>query len=298
MSAVFKKEFRSNLMSITGILFIVIMLFVLNWNFILVQLYAKYPNVSFTFVNFYYIKSVITGGVPLLTLILASMLTMKTFPEERHQKTDILLYSLPIGAGKVVMGKYLALVSVFALPFIEFLCFPVIASAYGTVNFAQAYGTIAAYFLLGCAVIAVCMFLSSLTSSQVICAVMGIAAVLAIYFVPQLANVFSDTPATALGLLIVLTAAVAAIVYFSTNNPVVALITFGVLGAAEIVIYIVKSDLYEGLAGRIFNSVALFDKLSGFANGTVDIGAYIYFISFAALFVFFTVQSFEKRRWN
>lgn len=298
MRSVFKKEFRSNLTSIIGIFFIVVMLFVLNWNFVLVNLYVKYPDLSYTFVNFFYISNAIPTGIPLLTLILASMLTMKVFPEERHQKTDILLYSLPISAGKVVMGKYLALVSIFALPFVEFLCFPLIAGTYGSVNYAAAYGTIIAYFLLGCAVIAVCMFLSSLTSSQVICAVMGIAAILGIYFIPQIASVFSDTPATALATLIVLTALVAFIVYTTTKNTAVSLTAFGVLAVAEVVIYIVKSDLFSGLAGKIFKSVALFDKMADFSNGVVDIGTMIYYISFAALFVFFTVQSFEKRRWN
>lgn len=298
MSAVFKKEFRSNLTSIIGIFFIVVMLFVLNWNFVLVNLYVKYPDMAYTFVNFFGISFGIQNGIPLLTLILTSLLTMRVFPEERLQKTDILLYSLPISAGKIVMGKYLALVAIFALPFIEFLFMPLIASFYGTVNLPVAYGTIIAYFLLGCAVIAICMFLSSLTSSQVVCAVMGIAAVLGIYFLPQLAKVFADTPATAFAILLILGAAVAAIVYSATKNTVAALITFGVIAAAEIVIYVVKSDLYNGLAGKIFSSVGLFDRMTGFANGVVDIGTYIYYLSFAALFVFFTVQSFEKRRWN
>ena len=303
MNAVFKKEFRSNLTNVIGIIFISVMLITFGWNYILLTFRAAHPAVEFAFTHFLgmkegYIYIWISNGFPLITLILASLLTMRVFPEERHQKTDILLYSLPISATKVVMGKYLALVSIFALPFALFLVSPVITGLYGTVNYASAYGAILAYFLLGCAVIAVCMFISSLTSNQVVCAVCGIAAVLAIYFLPQLAGAVSEKPGASLALLIVLAAAVALIVLSATKNAVAAGAVFGVLAAGELAVYFIKSSLLEGLAGKIISSLGLFDKMTDFANGTVDIGTYIYYLSFAALFVFFTVQSFEKRRWN
>ena len=303
MSAVFKKEFRSNLTNIIGIIFIAVMLIAFGWNFILLTFRAAYPAVEFSFVHFLGMQQGsiylwISNGFPLITLIFASLLTMRVFPEERHQKTDILLYSLPISAGKIVMGKYLALVAIFALPFAEFLLVPVITGMYGAVNYLAAYGAILAYFLLGCAVIAVCMFVSSLTANQVVSAVGSIAAVLVLYFLPQLSGSTSETPMTALLVLLLLSLAVGAIVYAATKNPVVAAVVFAVLAAGEFVIYFVKSEWYEGLAGKIISTLGLFDKMNGFANGVVDISTYIYYISFAALFVFFTVQSFEKRRWN
>lgn len=303
MSAVYKKELRSNLTNIIGIIFIAVSLIAFGWNFILLTFRAGHPGVELSFVHFLglngdYIYIWITNGFPLLSLILTSLLTMRVFPEERHQKTDILLYSLPVSAGKIVMGKYLALVTIFAIPFVEFLVSPLIVSLFGTVNFPVAYGTILAYFLLGCAVIAICMFISSLTANQVVCAVAGIGAVLAIYFLPQISDAISKGAGMSLGMLLILSAAAALIVYAATNNAVVSAVVFAVLAAGEIVIYFIKSEWYEGLAGKIISSLGLFDRMSSFANGVVDIGTYIYYLSFAALFVFFTVQSFEKRRWN
>ncbi len=303
MSAVFKKEFRSNLTNIIGIIFIAVMLIAFGWNFILLTFRAAFPAVEYTYVHFLGVQDNrvyiwINAGFPLITLILASLLTMRVFPEERHQKTDILLYSLPISAGKIVMGKYLALVAIFAIPFAELLVAPLIAGAFGSINYAAAYGTVLAYFLLGCAVIAVCMFVSSLTANQVVSAVAGIAAVLVLYFLPQLADAVSETAGTGFAVLLVLSAAAALIVYAATKNTVVSVVTFAVLAIVEAVIYFVKSDWYTGLAGKLISSIGLFDKLTGFANGVIDISTYVYYISFAALFVFFTVQSFEKRRWN
>lgn len=144
MNAVFKKEFRSNLTNIIGIIFISVMLITFGWNYVLLTFRAAHPAVEFTFTHFLgmkegYIYIWISNGFPLITLILASLLTMRVFPEERHQKTDTLLYSLPISATKVVMGKYLAMVCVFAIPFVVFLMSPVITGLYGTVNYAAAY---------------------------------------------------------------------------------------------------------------------------------------------------------------
>lgn len=303
MNAVFKKEFRSNLTNVIGIVFIAVMLVTFGWNYVLLTFRAAHPAVEYSFTHFLgmkqgYIYIWIPNGFPLITLILASLLTMRVFPEERHQKTDMLLYSLPISAGKIVMGKYLALVAIFALPFVEFLVSPLITGLYGSVNYAAAYGAILAYFLLGCAIIAVCMFVSSLTANQVVCAVAGIAAVLVIYFLPQLGDSFSEAPLASLVILIILSAAAALIVYAATKNVTVSAIVFAVLAAGEFVIYFVKSEWYEGLAGKLISSLGLFDKMTDFANGVVDISTYVYYISFAVLFVFFTVQSFEKRRWN
>ena len=249
MNAIYKKELRSNLTNVIGIIFIAVTLIAFGWNFILLSFRAAVAKVEFAFVHFLgmkdsYIYIWISNGFPLITLILTSLLTMKVFPEERHQKTDMLLYSLPISAVKVVLGKYLALVTIFAIPFAEFLFAPVIAGTYGKVNYWLAYGTILGYFLLGCAVIAICMFISSLTSNQVVCAVSGIAAVIAIYFLPQL------------------------------------------------------SGSVGGIFGKIISSIGLFGRMEDFANGIVDVGTYIYYLSVAAMFVFFTVQSFEKRRWS
>lgn len=303
MKAVFKKELRSNLTNIIGIIFIAVMLVAFGWNYILLTFRAAVPSVEYAFTHFLgmqqgYIYVWFPNGFPLITLILASLLTMRVFPEERHQKTDILLYSLPISATKIVMGKYLALVAIFALPFVEFLVSPLISGLYGTVNYAAAYGAILAYFLLGCAIIALCMFVSSLTANQVVCAVCGIAAVLAVYFLPQLADVFSEEAFYSLCFVIILTLALGALLYGATKNWVVAGGVAGVLCIGEAVLYFVRSELYEGLCGKMVSSLGLFDKMSDFGNGVVDIGTYVYYISFAALFVFFTVQSFEKRRWN
>ena len=79
---------------------------------------------------------------------------MRSISEERRQHTDQLLYSLPLSMGKVVLGKYLAMLTVLLLPMALMCLYPLILSAFGTVNFASAYSGMIGFFLLGAALVA------------------------------------------------------------------------------------------------------------------------------------------------
>ncbi len=289
MTAVFKKEFKSSLFGMTGPIFIFAVLLILGF----FTMFYVFVNAS---THFEY--AIVDGAF--WSLILTPILTMRSFSEERKTKTDQLLYSLPITTAQIVLGKYLAMVAVFAIPCAVSALYPVIASFFagGGMNFAICYGALLAYFLLGCALIAVCMLISSLFESQVIVAILSLAVTLFLNFLSSVVSVIPTEPFVSVVALAVIALVAAYIVYASTKNYIATAVVGVVLLGAIAAVYFVDSSLYVGLLSNMISSIFIFQPIATFANGVFDITCFIYYLSIAALFVFVTVQSFERRRWN
>jgi len=238
-------------------------------------------------------------SVSFVLLFVVPILTMRSVAEEKHSRTDQLLYALPLSMGKIILGKYLAMLSVFGIACGVLGVFPLFMSLYGEVNLLTAYAALLCFFLLGAALIAVGMFMSSLTESQIIAAVLSFGALLLCYLMSTIAVLI---PGTALAGYIgfsVATLALCALIYFSTRNYWVA---FGVAVALELVlltVYLAAPSALEGVLGSALGSLALFDKLSTFIDsGLFDLTAIVYYLSVSAVFLFFTVQTMEKKRWS
>ena len=223
---------------------------------------------------------------------------MRSFAEEKHSKTDQLLYSLPISVTSVVMAKYLAMLTVLLIPCAVMAFYPLILCMFGTVHLTGAYATLLAFFLLGASLISIGMFVSSLTESQVISAVISLLAMILINFMSGLSGMYPTSSAASLAGLVVLSIAVGMIVQVLIKNSVVSACTSVVLIAASVLVYLVDSSLLEGLMPRLLSSLALFDRLTSFQSGIFDMTAVVFYISVCALFVYLTVQSMEKKRWN
>ena len=161
MTAIYKRELKSYLTSMVGYLFIFFILVLTGIYFSAYQLSAAYPKFEYTL-----------SAITFAFLIGVPILTMRVLAEERKQKTDQLLLTAPVSVSGIVIGKYLALVTVFAVPMAVMCTYPLIMSRFGTVEFASAYTAVLGFFLLGCANIAIGVFMSALTESQVIAAVL------------------------------------------------------------------------------------------------------------------------------
>lgn len=160
MSAIYKRELRSYFNSMIGYVYVAAVVFFIGLYFMANNLYFGYPRFSYSLMN---VMSVFMFAVPILT--------MKSMAEERKNRTDQLLLTAPVSLTGVVMGKYLALVTVMAIPVaLSCLC-PLIIAANGTSSLGADYASILAFFLVGCVYVAVGMFISSLTESQIIAAV-------------------------------------------------------------------------------------------------------------------------------
>ena len=218
--------------------------------------------------------------------------------EERKQKTDQLLLTAPVSVWDIVFGKYLALVAVFAIPVVIMCFYPLIMSKFGTVSFASAYTGILGFFLLGCANLAIGVFMSALTESQVIAAVLTFVFLFAFYMMNGISSFFSQTSmstAVAFGLLIV---AIAIIIYTMIKNVLISAV-IGLVGEiALVIVYVVKSSIFQGGIQKVLNVFNLSGHYDNFTNGVFDVTGIVYFISVIAICLFLTMQSIQKRRWN
>ena len=163
MIAIFKREFKSYFINMSGYVFIGVL-----WLFS--GIFATALNLIGQYAAYEYALS----NLVTVLMLIVPILTMRSMSEDRRAKTDMLLYSLPVSSTEVILGKYFAMLAVWGVACLGMGATPVILGMFGAVNFASAYGALLGFFLLGAALIAVCTFVSSLTENQLIAAILGI----------------------------------------------------------------------------------------------------------------------------
>lgn len=287
MKAVFRHELSSYFTNVTGYVFGAFLL-------LFTGIYTMVYNLQSASVNFEYVL----GSMSFVFLIIVPILTMRVLAEERRQKTDQLLYSLPLTMTQVVLGKFAALVVVFALPLAIICLYPLILSAYGNVYLPAAYSAIVGFFFLGMALISIGVYISSVTESQAVAAGLCFVVMLVNYFLGDLSGFASSTAYSSLTALAVAVLVLCAIVYLMTKNGFVSLVLAAVLEAGLIGFYLVDSSRFEGLFPAIISELGLFERFYAMVNGVFDITAIVYYLSVTGVFLFLSVQSMEKRRWS
>ncbi len=255
---------------------------------------AMIYNINNKMANFEYCLSTIT----LVFVLIIPIITMKSIAEERKLRTDQLLYSLPLSMWDIVLGKFFATLINFMLPLSFVAVYPLLFKRYGNVFLRTSYGSLIAFIFLGGALIAVGMFVSSLTENQGIAA--GISAVLIAlnYYSMDLANYTSSTKQGSLIAVLIFSLVVGFIVRQLTKSTAGGILIFVILAGAAGIVYAIKSVLFEGLVPGIMSRISLFQRFYTFVNGDFDVTAIVYYISVTALFLFLCVQSLEKRRYS
>ena len=170
MKAIYKREFKSYFQSMIGYVFIAFLALFVGIYFMAYNLNGGYPYFSYCLY-----------GVSFIFMLAVPLLTMKCFAEERKSKTDQLLLTSPVRLVDVVVGKYLAMVSVLLIPMVIFCFYPLVIKMNGTAYLKVDYTAMFAFFLLGCVYISIGMFLSALTESQIIAAISTFAVLLVLY---------------------------------------------------------------------------------------------------------------------
>jgi len=287
MIAVLKHELRNYFHSLTAYVFGAFLLAFVGIGSMLYNIQAAVSNFEF----------VLSFGC-LIFVVIVPILTMRIIAEEKKLKTDQLLYSLPITTAQVVVGKYLALLVVYLIPLCIISIYPLIFKQYGDVYLLTSYGSILAFFIMGSALIAVGVFISSLTENQGFAAGIGIAVILLNYYSVRLSEYVSSKAMGAVIALCVLIIALGAVINYLTKNQNLAYGISLVLIAATVITYFVDVTKLEGLLPNIMRKLSLFERFYAFVNGVFDMTAIVYFISVIVFFLFLTVQSLEKRRYN
>ncbi len=287
MTAVLKHELKNYFHSLTAYVFGAGLLLAVGLGALRYNLQAAVSNFEFALSYFSIVLAVI---VPILT--------MRVIAEERKQRTDQLLYALPITTTQVIVGKYLALLTVYLIPLCVIAVYPLIFSRFGDVYLLTSYGSILAFFLMGAALIALGVFISSLTDNQGFAAGIGIAVILLNYYSVSLSEYVSSTVFGSVVALCVLVLALGAVIKYLTKNENLAYAVCFVLIAAIAIVAFMDNTKFEGLLPAMMTRLSLFDRFTGFVNGVFDMTSVVYYASVAVFFLFLSVQSLEKRRYN
>lgn len=287
MSAVFKHELRSYFHSLTAYVFGAFLLAFMGLGAMLYNIQAAYSNFEY----------VLSFG-SLVMVVIVPILTMRVLAEERRQKTDQLLYSLPITTLEIILGKYLAMLVLFLIPMGIISLYPLIFSQFGDVYLPTSYGSILAFFIMGSALIALGMFISSLTDNQGLAAGIGIAIILFNYYSVSLSEQVSSTAIGAVIATLVLILVLGAIIRYLTGNENLAFWCSITLIALVAVLFYLDSSAFEGLLPELMAKLSLFDRFTTIVNGVFDMTAIVCYLSIIVFFLFLSVQSLEKRRYN
>ena len=236
MIAIYKRELKAYFNSVIGWLFCAASLFFISLYFVSYNLMSGYPYVAYAL-----------SSATFIFLISIPILTMRILAEERKQKIDQLILTAPVSVGKIVLGKYLAMATVFMIAVVIVSFYPLIMRIFGEISLIESYVSILGYTLYGLAGIAIGLFISAITESQVIAAVLTFGAMFITYMMSGITSMISSTG-------IILT--------------------------------------------KILNCLDFRTRAYEFYDGALSVTGTAYFISVIGLFLFFTVQAIQKRRFT
>ena len=282
MGAIFRKEMRTYFTTISGYGFLGFFALITGYFFIGQNIVGSSANYNDT----------LTGSM-IMFLILVPVLTMRLFAEESRQKTDQLLYSVPIKVTSIVAGKFLAAVCLYFIALVITFVFPIVLSSFGNVDWGMTLTGYLGYFLMGMCLISVGLFISVLTDNQIVAAVSTFAVVFVLFMMD---NITSSLPATIFSSLIFVGIAViilAVMVYSSTKSFAPTAI-FAVMTG----VYVVKPTLYDGVMAKVLSWFSILGRFENFYLGIISIADVVYYITFSIALLYLTVNVIEKRRWN
>ncbi len=289
MSAIYERELDSQLNGLTGYIYGAL---ILLFGGIYVMAYNLAGYTYFSYVLY---------SMEFVMLIAVPLLTMRSIAEERHQRTDQLLYSLPMSMTKIVLGKYFALVTVMALPVVVMALYPLVINAMalsGTMPLKSAYGALVGFFFLGLALVAIGLFISSLMENAGLAAGTCFIVLLLSYFLSGLTDYMSSSAWISLVAFTVIVVLLGVLLWKLTKNGNFALIFSILLEAVLLICFLIWKSAFSGLFITILTQLAVFDRFDNFTYDIFDITSLVYYVSVAAVFLFLTVQSMERRRWS
>ena len=287
MTAVFRHEMRLLFAGLTAYVYGM-------FSLLAVAIYMMYYNLSMGYANFEYALA----GASFALLIMIPILTMRVIAEEKKQKTDQLLYSLPVSTTQVVVGKFLALLLTSVIPLVFVAAYPVVLRQYGSLYLPTAWGALAGYIMLTASLLAIGIFISSLTESQPMAAGICFAAMVLNYYMVTMAQYATSSAFGSLVALIVMEFILALLINHMTGNSFLAELTGGVAMLGTAAVYLFRTDWFEGLFPKILENISVYERFYEFVDGVFDYTHVVYFVSVIVFFLFLTVQSLEKRRYN
>lgn len=287
MTAIFKREFKS---CFTGMI---------GWVIAAVSLF--FLGLYFTNRNLLYASSDFASVLYTMTMILLFLLpaiSMRSFAEERKNKTDQLLLTSPVSIPAIVAGKFLAELAVFALPLAAAAVMPLLLQAFGTVSLVAAYSALLGYLLLGGACLAVGTWISALTENQILAYLATFGALLVAYLMNGIQTMFTTGNLLAFIVFMIVLLVAAVLVGVICKRLAAGAAVFCAGAVVLFVLFQLRPAWLLAAFNAVLSALALFEPFKDIVGGMFSIPAIVYYLSVMGLFLFLTGQALARRRWN
>ena len=287
MTAIFKREFKS---CFTGMI---------GWVIAAVSLF--FLGLYFTNRNLLYASSDFASVLYTMTMILLFLLpaiSMRSFAEERKNKTDQLLLTSPVSIPAIVTGKFLAELAVFALPLAAAVVMPLLLQAFGTVSLVAAYSALLGYLLLGGACLAVGTWISALTENQILAYLATFGALLVAYLMNGIQTMFTTGNLLAFIVFIIVLLVASVMVGVICKRLAAGAVVFCAGAVVLFVLFQLRPAWLLTAFNAVLSALALFEPFKDIVGGMFSIPAIVYYLSVMGLFLFLTGQALARRRWN
>ncbi len=290
MTAIFKRELRSYFHGMRGYVLTAFLLASSGIYFLALNL--GYGLTDFGYYTLY--------RTIFMLLLYIPVLTMRSLAEERRSRTDQLLLTSPVPVWGIVLGKFFAMCAVFALPcLMDGVMILILWALGGTVPaLAANFAALLCYFLLGCTAIAMGEFLSGLTENPIIAAVAGFSVLLLAYMMPSLRSLFNAGSAVALAVFTAIAGAASLMAGLRTRSFILGCLTFAALCLGLTGLFLLQSAWLTEAFSAVLSVLCFFTPFEDFVNSSFSLPTLVYYLTVTGMFLFFTAQSIEKRRWN
>lgn len=287
MKAIYKREVRAYFNSMIGWVFVAAMIVICSIYFMAYNMYQGYVYFSYAL-----------DSLSTMMMLLIPVLTMRSMSEERGSRTDQLLLTSPVSVGGIILGKYLAMMTVLAAPTALFCFCPLIIRMQGSAALAADYGSLLAFFLLGGVMVALGLLVSTLTESQLIAAVGTFGVLMVLFLWDGLVSFLPTSASGSLAGLAVVLGVICLVLHALSDNWKVTVGTAAVGSAGLIGAYLYDSTVFESL---LPDALGLFSPLAAFqafaSDHVFDLTGLLLYVSLIALLLFLSTQVLQKRRW-
>ena len=287
MLAIYEKELKSYFHSMIAYLFLTVLWAAAGVYFTVYCLYYGYMDFG------QYVLSSIT----ILFIIIVPVLTMRLMADEKKQKTDQLFLTAPVRVSSVILGKYLAVLTLFAIGLLGVFCYSILLSFFGDMVWRTNLTAFLGFFLMGACFLAIGTFISCCTESQVAAAAISFGVVLACFLLP---HVVSLAPGRARYTFVMAAVAIICLALFFYHETYSIWIGGAAGGGgilALVVAWIAKPSGFDDGFSKIVDWISILDRYDNFLNGILDGSSIIYYLSFIGVFLYLSIQTIEKKRW-
>ncbi|MCL2404951.1 MAG: ABC transporter permease [Defluviitaleaceae bacterium] len=288
MFPIYKKELRTYFTQMMGYIFLAFMTILMGLFYTMIVLMSRNANFQGVLAN-----------TTIFFLFLIPILTMRLFSEEARHKTDQLLFTSPLTVTQIVMGKFLAALTLFLIAAGITVIFPLMVSRFAeSMPVSRIVGTYVGWILVGVCCIAVGVFISVLTENQIVAAVGTFAAIFAMFLMEAFAM---SMPTSAFASLVFVGLIIVGVVgiWFNSTRNIISSVIVAVIGIAVAVgLYLFNNLIFDGIIVRALLWFSIYSRFDSFVLGILNLSDIVYYVAFIALFIYLSINVIEKRRWR